>query len=198
MEGEGIVDATLMSEQVVDMLKLLDYENKFCKNKGFKPMNKYSFAVESGKPGVQFLQFVSLVSWLLSINNHQVTGWNKHDDPMTASQNILIELKKLGLELDLSPNKLKTGYGEGVCTVLIALGEISVQNKIKFKRPKISDTGKGGFGDDDGDEFGDEFEGNADLADQHEAKGKAVDSEDDIDDDVEFGVGQVVKDEEGE
>lgn len=79
------MDPTVMSEQVVDMLKLLDYENKFCKNKGFKPVSRMGFAVETGNPGTQFLYFVSLVSWLLSVNNHQVTGWNKHDDPMTAS-----------------------------------------------------------------------------------------------------------------
>jgi estrogen-related receptor beta like 1 len=35
---------------------------------------------------------VSLVSWLLSINNHQVTDWNKYDDPQTTSQNIILEL----------------------------------------------------------------------------------------------------------
>jgi hypothetical protein len=172
------------------MLKLLDYESKFCKNKGFKPMNRFSFAVDLGNPGTQFLQFVSLVSWLLSINNHQVSGWNKHDDPMTASQNILMELKKLNIELDLQPNKLKAGFGEGVCTVLLALGEISVQNKIKFKRPNIKEAGGGGFGDEGDDEFGgDEFEGNADLAESNEKKGKALESDDDIDDDIEFGVG---------
>jgi hypothetical protein len=34
---------------------------------------------------------------------------------MTASQNVMIELKNLGLNLDIAPNKLKTGYGEEVC-----------------------------------------------------------------------------------
>jgi estrogen-related receptor beta like 1 len=75
---------------------------------------------------------VSLVSWLLSINNVQVTGWNKYDEPITASQNvskifeilitsficIVLELKKLGIELDMPPTKLKSGHGDGVVAVL--------------------------------------------------------------------------------
>jgi len=31
---------------------------------------------------------------------------------------VVLELKKLGIELDMPPNKIKSGYGEGVCTVL--------------------------------------------------------------------------------
>lgn len=56
--------------------------------RGFKPISKSFFALPSSNPSEQFIYFVQLVSWLLSINNHQVTGWNKYDDPMTASQNV--------------------------------------------------------------------------------------------------------------
>lgn len=45
---------------------------------------------------------------------------------MTASQNIILELQKLGIDLDMPPNKLKSGFGEGVCTVLIALCQMSL------------------------------------------------------------------------
>jgi len=121
MEGGDIPDPFLMMEEILDMLKLLDYENKFCKNKGFKPVSSCHFASQSANPSEQFIYFVSLVSWLLSVNNHQVTGWNKYEDPMTASQNIILELKKLGIELDMSPNKLKNGFGDGVCIVLLSL-----------------------------------------------------------------------------
>lgn len=59
-----------MMEEIQDMLKLLDYENKFVKNKGFKPLSKSHFAIASTNPSEQFIYFVSLVSWLLSVNNH--------------------------------------------------------------------------------------------------------------------------------
>jgi intraflagellar transport protein 57 len=44
-----------------------------------------------------------------------VKDWNKYDDPQTISQNVLIELQKLGLEVDMPPSKIKAGHGEGVC-----------------------------------------------------------------------------------
>ena len=192
MEPEGApsfgVDPNISMEQVLDMLKLLDYENKFCKQKGMKPFSKVYFAQPAPQDD-QFLLFVSLVSWLLSINNHQVSGWNKYDNPMTSSQNIINELRKLGIDVDYSPNKLMQGHGDGVCTVLHALCSMSIGNRMKFKKPRIMDDNSGfGGGEDDVDDNDDQFEGNADVADMiNEAD--AVD-DDDIDEDYEFA-GQV-------
>jgi hypothetical protein len=45
---------------------------------------------------------------------------------MTASQNVVLELKKLGINLDMPANKLKSGFGDGVCGVLIALCQVSL------------------------------------------------------------------------
>ena len=61
-----------MMDEILDALKLLDYENKFCKNKGFKPLSRVHFAVQGSNASEQFMYFISIVSWLLSINNHQV------------------------------------------------------------------------------------------------------------------------------
>ena len=84
---------------------------------------------------------------------------------MTASQNVILELKKLKIDLDVAANKLKVGFGDGVCLILDSLCKLSINNKFKFKKCVIRDEGAG-FGDDDGDDMGDEFEGNADIADQ--------------------------------
>lgn len=40
---------------------------------------------------------------------------------MTASNNVILELKKLGIEMNMPPGKLKNGHGEEVCAVLLAL-----------------------------------------------------------------------------
>lgn len=193
-EGDGGTDPYLMSEQVLDMLKLLDYESKFCKTKGFKQIGRIYFA-EAYQPDKsdkkdqtsQFVVFISLVSWLLSINNHQVSNWNKYDDPMTASQNVVLELKKLGVELDMPPNKLKSGFGDGVCLVLTKLCQISLQNKFKFRKAQIREDG-GGMGDEDGDDMDNEFEGNADVADMAPGQKLGDDSDGgDIDEDLDFG-----------
>ena len=90
----------------------------------------------------------------------------------------------------MSPNKLKGGYGEGVCMVLTSLCQISLQNKFKFRKPQIKDDGQG-FGDDGDDDMDNEFEGNADIADMNMGMGKGGDdSADDIDEELDFGVGQ--------
>lgn len=84
--------------------------------------------------------------------------------PLTSfSCLIVLELKKLGIELDMPPNKLKTGYGDGVCAVLIKLCQVSLQNKFKFKKFTIKDE-SGGL-DDEGDDMGDDMDGGADIAD---------------------------------
>ena len=160
----------------------------FFLTRGFKPISKAYFATASSKASEQFIYFISLVSWLLALNQHQVTGWNKYDDPMTASQNVIIELQNLGLEVDVNPNKLKSGYGEGVCLVLLKLTEAGLARRFQFNRPVIREENKGM--DDDGDEMGEDMEGDADLANEIHAQ----ESGDDIDEDLDFGGGNIQAD----
>ncbi len=132
------------------------------------------------------MQFVQLVSWLLEQGGQKVSGWNKYDDPTTASQNMILELKKMNIELDMPASKLKAGHGEGVCTLIQRLCQVIMQNKFKFKKPVIKDEGgRGGDMDDDGDD-GDDMEGNADIADMIQGGNQ---SDDDIEDFAEFGGG---------
>ena len=107
---------------------------------------------------------------------------------MTASQNVINEMKKLGIELDVSANKLKTGFGDGVTIVLLALVQISIQNKFKFKKPIIREDGSG-VGGDDGEEDDDRYEGNADIADMNKG---ADGSDEDVDEDLDFGGAKLI------
>jgi hypothetical protein len=93
-------------------------------------------------------------------------------------------LKKLNVELDMPPNKLKTGCGDGVCAVLSKLCTISLQNKFKFKKPIIRD--EGGALDDEGEDMGEDMEGGADIADMANQEI----SDDDIEADFIGGRGQ--------
>ena len=90
--------------------------------RGFKPISKAYFATASSKASEQFIYFISLVSWLFAVNQISIQV-NKYDDPMTASQNVIMALQNLGVDIDVNPNKLKVGYGEGVCMVLLKLTE---------------------------------------------------------------------------
>jgi len=98
-------------------------------------------------------------------------------------------LRKLGIELDVQPAKLIQGYGEGVCTVLLSLCQMGVENRVKFKKPVIKDGDASGFGGEEDDmDMGDEFEGNADVNDM--IRDNMDEDIDDIDEDYEFA-GQV-------
>lgn len=81
----------------------------------------------------------------------------------------------------MPPNKLKTGFGDGVCAVLLKLCGVSLQNKFKFKKFTIKDE-QGGL-DDEGEDVGDDMDGGADIADMANNQ----QDDDDIEDFADFG-----------
>jgi len=107
---------------------------------------------------------------------------------MTASQNVIAELQNLGIEIDVSPNKLKSGHGEGVTLVLLKLTEAGLARRFSFKKPVIREEGQGA--DDEADDANDDMEGDADLANEIHAQ----ESGDDIDEDLDFGGGNIQND----
>lgn len=100
---------------------------------------------------------------------------------------MIIELQNLGIEIDVNPNKLKSGYGEGVCTVLLKLTEAGLARRFKFKQPVIREESQAA---EDDAEANDDMEGDADLANEIHAQ----ESGDDIDEDLDFGGGQIQAD----
>lgn len=79
---------------------------------------------------------------------------------------------------------MKNGHGEEVCTVLRLLTDMSIKNRVRFKRPNIKDDG-GALDDDADDMDGDDLDGRADMADEVHAEM----SDGEIDEDMDFGVG---------
>lgn len=103
---------------------------------------------------------------------------------MTASQNVVIELKKLNIQINAAPGKLKNGHGEEVCEVLKALTDLSLKNKFKFRKPVFRDDGAGL--DDEADDLdGDDLDGRADMADEVHA----AEDDEEIDEEMDFGGG---------
>jgi len=135
-------DPGVLMEELIEILKLLDYEEKFLTTKGFRPLSKAQFSAAGANPSEQFLYFTALSSWLLQQNGSQAS-FNKYDDPATVANNILVEMKKLGVEIDFPPNKLRTGYGEGPCLVLLSLARKALQaKKFKFRKPVFPEEGE--------------------------------------------------------
>ena len=107
------------------------------------------------------MYFVSLTQWLLELCGSKNSGWNQYDDPGTVTNNIILDLKNLGVTVNYPATKLKPGSGEAVIQVLLELSKQALSNsRFNFKAPVIPDDDA-----DEGDDEEDDMEGQADLAD---------------------------------
>ncbi|CAD8197773.1 unnamed protein product [Paramecium octaurelia] len=135
--GQDQLDVTAMMDELYDKLILLNYEQSYLKQKGGKPLNRAYF-VNQTNSSEQFNQFKTLVKWLFQQSDVQTSDFNKLDDPVTLSQNIINELKNIGIEVDFPPLKLKQGFGEYVVYVLLQLATKALQKKkFQYKKAKI-------------------------------------------------------------
>lgn len=168
--GVSVLDPEVLMEDIIEYLKLLNYEGDFCSERGLKPLSKCYFAVKIN-PSEQFMYFVTLVSWLLTLCGQSSGGWNQYDDPNTVTNNIVLDLKKLDILIDYPPSKLKSGSGEAVCQALHGLVQTALKaQKFKFRQPVIpeddEDEGATGGNDDNqiDDIANDAFDDDEDIA----------------------------------
>uniref|UniRef100_A0A0N5CH10 Intraflagellar transport protein 57 homolog n=1 Tax=Strongyloides papillosus TaxID=174720 RepID=A0A0N5CH10_STREA len=126
-----------VSEELLDKLKILEYENEFVRtNSSFKRIHKYYF-VKSTNTGEQFFLFTNMAAWLI-----QKSGENsfempqEFDDPNITIGRILSQLKKFGITETFQTSKLKSGSGEMVIQILDLLSDFAL-NKISFNWSQI-------------------------------------------------------------
>lgn len=81
-------------EELVERLKLLNYEKDFLQTKGMKPLNSGYF-VNATNQTEQFNYFKNLAKWLLQLCDTNVSDLSKYEDPITVATNIQTECKKL-------------------------------------------------------------------------------------------------------
>ena len=86
-----------------------------------KPNYSSCFVTKSQNSGEQNVYFIALSSWLLNQCGGKLSGDKKYDDPVTMANNLLTEMKSLGMECEVPPNQLRAGYGVPICTVLLLL-----------------------------------------------------------------------------
>ncbi|VDO70489.1 unnamed protein product [Haemonchus placei] len=90
-EGPGkLYEPCIKNEDLVDKLKLLDYEEGFLKmNAAFKPIHRYYF-VQSKNVGEQFFMFTSLAAWLIrKSGNESYEMPQEFDDPNATIAGIM-------------------------------------------------------------------------------------------------------------
>ena len=164
-------------EESLEKLKILDYEEEFCKTNNNDLISRTQFAMPSSNPAENFKTFAALVQWLMALNGNYTEQWDRFTDPNVTVTNMMNELRKVGINTDIPPHKLKQGHGGEVCQVLNSLVDITLQKKgFRFERPqrRPDDYAEDppddmeGPSDDVGDEIGDNVEPEADIEEEEE------------------------------
>eukprot|EP00164_Ancoracysta_twista_P003997 GFYU01005365.1.p1 GENE.GFYU01005365.1~~GFYU01005365.1.p1 ORF type:complete len:446 (+),score=156.09 GFYU01005365.1:97-1434(+) len=165
-EGVGVssamtadsTNADKIMEDLVDKLKLLDYEVRFCRERNQKPLSRAYFSRQSSNPNEQRDAFIAIVAWLFGLSRVTFTPSYK-DDPNQQNEAILQNLKHMGVPVDFPPTKLKQPYGDHICTLLDNLAQKALGH---FEYMKPSHTT-------------DDYEEEADVDDEAELNAEMVD-----------------------
>ena len=135
------INVWAMMEDVVDKLKLLNYEIEYCQAGDHDPITRTQFSVSSGNQATQFHSFVDLVSWLFQkcrVNCH--VDW--HDDNNTSCNNIYSSLRDMQFQLDFPASKMRTGCGDACVQTLSFLCDRALgESGFKFRRPDYPEEG---------------------------------------------------------
>ncbi|KAM9439555.1 intraflagellar transport protein 57 homolog isoform 1-T1 [Clarias gariepinus] len=129
----------VVMEDLLDKLKLLDYEDQVLVKHNMKPLSRHYFVASLytvSNPGEQFYMFSVIAAWLITLCGRVFETPQEYDDPNVIVSNILTHLRALGGLVDFPPSKLKSGSGEHVCYVLDRLAEEALKyRQFVWKRP---------------------------------------------------------------
>ena len=164
-EEKPKIDPFIIMDDMIEKLRLLNYEINFCQKHNHEIINKYYFACNmygfnfdnkenSSKENypVQFAYFFDLSNWLMALINQNANinilqeidvkfkKYDKKKPQDVQMQELLNDLKNLQVKI-LINSRFKYGYGDGVCLVLTQLCDkyLIKQNYI-FKKPKFKDV----------------------------------------------------------
>jgi len=108
--------AFLMMDDILERLKMLDYELAF---RGFTRLTHTYFAMPAPNPNEQFHYFMALCSWLMGLLGSAWQAPSQSDDPNLAAQSLHSQLQQVGAPLSFGGwQKLKQGHGEPCCVIL--------------------------------------------------------------------------------
>ncbi|KAK0178808.1 hypothetical protein PV327_007658 [Microctonus hyperodae] len=124
-------------EDLLEKLKILNYDNEFVHELKMKPINRHYFVVPTN-PGEQFYMFTSLAAWLIRKSGKNFESPQESDDPNSIIASIIDYLKETGVSVEFPPNKLKQGVGEHAIHVLDNLADQAIKiSKFKWQKAEI-------------------------------------------------------------
>jgi NIMA (never in mitosis gene a)-related kinase len=146
------VDISLVMDDIQEKLKLLDYENLFCKIYKHPPVSRVYFSHHIN-PQEQLCYFYDLVYWLMSLNKQKSPGLRPFTPFVSSShlgdaeeiaKHILADVKNFGIKAaeTITPITIKPGHGEGVCVIINdLLNRELVRQDYKFQMPVVNEGG---------------------------------------------------------
>lgn len=124
-------------EDLLEKLKLLNYDADFVQELKMKPINRHHFIIPTN-PGEQFYMFTCLAAWLIRRAGKSFEMPQESDDPNSTIALILDYLREIDVPVEFPPNKLKQGSGEHAVYVLDNLADNALKvAEFKWKRVNI-------------------------------------------------------------
>ncbi|EFN73091.1 Intraflagellar transport protein 57-like protein [Camponotus floridanus] len=124
-------------EDLLEKLKLLNYDAEFVQELRMKPINRHYFVIPTN-PGEQFYTFTCLAAWLIRKAGKNFEMPQESDDPNSTIALILDFLREIDVPVEFPPNKLKQGIGEHAVYVLDNLADNALKvEKFKWKKVNI-------------------------------------------------------------
>ncbi|XP_055691542.1 intraflagellar transport protein 57 homolog isoform X2 [Lutzomyia longipalpis] len=127
---------TFQVDDLMDKLKLLNYDRLLVRELKIKPPNRMYFA-KSTNPGEQFFMFTSICAWLMRKLGHQFEQPQEFDDPSATIARIIKILQEMDIPTDFPSNKLIQGAGPICVFILDSLATQALKvAKVHLKRPE--------------------------------------------------------------
>lgn len=129
--------AYIRMEDLLEKLKLLNYDTEFLHKLKMKDINRHYFVIPTNS-GEQFFLFTSLAAWLIRKSGRNFDLPQESDDPNSTISGILEYLREIEVPVEFAPNKLKQGVGEHAVYVLDNLADHALQaTNFKWKKVNI-------------------------------------------------------------
>lgn len=130
--------STYQSDDLIEKLKLLNYENLLLKQMKMKPLSKFYFSKVKNS-GEQFFLFVSICSWLIRETGKSFEQPQEFDDPNVVISKIIKSLNDMDIATDFQSNKLISGAGpicvyvlDCLATKVLKISTVQIQ-KLQMK-----------------------------------------------------------------
>jgi len=125
----------VLAENLLEKLKLLDYDVECCYRKHQSPFTRTYFTEPAANANAQWVAFLQLAGWLMKQLGSDFNV-DKYDDPNASANRMMLSLKDLGFGSDFPVSKLKQACGWSVCSVLDFLADKNLKKRgFKFKEP---------------------------------------------------------------